>query len=114
MTVSGKTIKADEGKILYKGEHTSREVILGENDSPDNWLERAMTEEEQDIIRRDLINAANEMIVKVKEQLKETDYKAIKFAEGWISEEDYAPVKALRQALRERINTLEQTIEQNA
>ena len=43
----------------------------------------------------------------LKEQLQESDYKAIKFAEGWISAEDYAPIKAQRQEWRERINELE-------
>ena len=114
MTVNGKTISADDGKILCKGETASRTVILGEKDSPDNWLERDMTENELDILKHDLLNSAKETISTLKEQLSATDYKAIKYAEGWISEDDYAPVKALRQALRERINMLEQTITENA
>ena len=43
----------------------------------------------------------------LKRQLFESDYKAIKYAEGWISEEDYADIKAERQALRDKINKLE-------
>ena len=43
----------------------------------------------------------------LKRQLAATDYKAIKHSEGLISEEDYAPIKAERQAIRERINALE-------
>ena len=43
----------------------------------------------------------------LKAQLSESDYKAIKYAEGWITAEDYAPIKADRQALRDRINELE-------
>lgn len=46
-------------------------------------------------------------IAMLKEQLAESDYKAIKYAEGWISAEDYAPIKAERQALRDQINELE-------
>lgn len=46
-------------------------------------------------------------ILSLKNQLAETDYKAIKFAEGWISAEEYASVKAERQAIRDRINELE-------
>ena len=42
-----------------------------------------------------------------KAQLSATDYQAIKHSEGLISEEDYAPIKAQRQALRDRINELE-------
>lgn len=46
-------------------------------------------------------------IASLKEQLSATDYKAIKFAEGLISATDYEPIKAERQALRDRINELE-------
>lgn len=35
--------------------------------------------------------------------LKESDYKAIKYAEGEISETEYAPIKAQRKAWREEI-----------
>ena len=44
----------------------------------------------------------------LKEKLSATDYKAIKYAEGWLSEEEYSPIRAERQALREQINILEQ------
>lgn len=46
-------------------------------------------------------------IADLKQQLRDTDYQAIKYAEGFISEEEYAPIKAQRQAWRERINELE-------
>ena len=46
-------------------------------------------------------------IQQLKKQLSDTDYKAIKYAEGQISEEDYARVKAERQGYRDRINELE-------
>ena len=46
-----------------------------------------------------------------KAELTATDYKAIKHSEGLISEEDYAPIKAERQAIRDRINELEAAIE---
>lgn len=46
-------------------------------------------------------------IQKLKTQLAKTDYKALKYAEGWLSEEEYAPIKAERQALRAEINRLE-------
>ena len=47
----------------------------------------------------------------LKLQLSATDYKAIKYSEGWLTEEEYAPIKAERQALREQINRLEQELE---
>lgn len=43
----------------------------------------------------------------LKLELRETDYKAIKYAEGWISEEDYKDIKEDRQRIRNRINELE-------
>jgi hypothetical protein len=46
-------------------------------------------------------------IQQLKKQLSDTDYKAIKYAEGQISEEDYASVRAERQSYRDRINELE-------
>lgn len=46
-------------------------------------------------------------ITQLKKQLSDTDYKAIKYAEGQISEEDYARVRELRQSYRDRINYLE-------
>ena len=46
-------------------------------------------------------------IQQLKKQLSDTDYKAIKYAEGQISEEDYASVRELRQGYRDRINYLE-------
>lgn len=46
-------------------------------------------------------------ITQLKKSLSDTDYKAIKFAEGQISEEEYASVRAERQSYRDRINELE-------
>ena len=46
-------------------------------------------------------------ITQLKKQLSDTDYKAIKYAEGQISEDDYASVRAERQGYRDRINELE-------
>ena len=46
----------------------------------------------------------------LKYKLQETDYKAIKYSEGWLTEEEYAPIKAERQSIREEINRLEMEI----
>lgn len=43
----------------------------------------------------------------LKEQLKESDYMAIKFAEGVLSENEYSQTREKRKAIRHRINTLE-------
>ena len=46
-------------------------------------------------------------ITQLKKQLSDTDYKAIKFAEGQISEDEYSEIKYERQGYRNRINYLE-------
>lgn len=45
-------------------------------------------------------------LAELKFELKRSDYKAIKYAEGCYTEEEYQPVKEQRQALRDRINEL--------
>lgn len=43
----------------------------------------------------------------LKRHLRDTDYMAIKFAEGEFTEQEYAPVRAQRAAWRAEINELE-------
>ena len=50
-------------------------------------------------------------IIELKRKLRETDYKAIKYAEGELSAEEYAETKAQRKAWRAEINRLEVEIE---
>lgn len=69
----------------------------------DNGIYRDATPEEI----KALALTPTEEIEQCKAQLSATDYQAIKHSEGLISEEDYAPIKAQRQALRDRINALE-------
>lgn len=51
-------------------------------------------------------------IQELKDMLSATDYKAIKYAEGVLSEYEYASTKAQRQAWREEINALEAELEE--
>jgi hypothetical protein len=53
---------------------------------------------------------AKAKIKKLKEQLSATDYQAIKYAEGWLTEEEYAPIKTQRQSYRDEINQLEKML----
>lgn len=46
-------------------------------------------------------------IAELKSKLSKTDYQAIKYAEGQLTEEEYAPIKAQRQLWRDEINQLE-------
>lgn len=50
-------------------------------------------------------------IFELQAKLAETDYQAIKYAEGEITEEEYAPMKAQRQAWRKKIRQLEEKCE---
>ncbi len=49
-------------------------------------------------------------ITELKQKLTLTDYKAIKYAEGLISDAEYADIKAERQAYRNEINEIEEEI----
>ena len=51
-------------------------------------------------------------ILELKKYLSDTDYKAIKFAEGELSESDYQDDKIKRHDARVRINELESMIEE--
>ena len=46
-------------------------------------------------------------IWELKQYLKSTDYKAIKYSEGVLTEQEYAPIKAEREQARETIRQLE-------
>ena len=69
----------------------------------DNGTIREMTAEEIAEIQP----TVEQQIAGLKQNLADTDYQAIKYAEGAISDEDYAEIKAQRQAWRDEINRLE-------
>ncbi len=56
-----------------------------------------------------LKESAEGRINALKQLLANSDYKAIKFAEGRIGAEEYAPVREKRERLREIIRELEET-----
>ena len=62
-----------------------------------------------DINGQNLTTKSYIKIQELKDKLAQTDYKAIKYAEGQLSEEEYAPIKAQRQEWRDEINRLENT-----
>lgn len=47
-------------------------------------------------------------LFELKSQLTNTDYQAIKFAEGVLTEEEYAPIRQQRQEWRDEVNRLEE------
>lgn len=54
--------------------------------------------------------AATARIGELKRLLRDSDYKAIKYAEGVLTAEEYAHAKAERQAYRDEINALEKIL----
>ena len=60
----------------------------------------------EDLRKEKLIERINEL----KQLLSESDYRAIKYAEGYYTEEEYKPYKELRQSYRDEINQLEQEL----
>lgn len=79
-----------------------------------HWVDEELVEREktpEEIEREEEAKrqaAITKEISALKANLAGTDYKAIKYAEGWITEEEYAETKAQRQAWRDRINALEE------
>lgn len=51
-------------------------------------------------------------IASLKQKLEETDYKALKYADGALSREEYEPVRKQRQKWRDRINEIEKDFEE--
>lgn len=47
----------------------------------------------------------------LKSKLNATDYKAMKYFEGILTDEEYAPIREQRQEWRDKINALEEEIE---
>jgi hypothetical protein len=45
-----------------------------------------------------------------KMMLASSDYEAIKYAEGWFTEEEYEPIKSEREKIREEIRKIEEDI----
>lgn len=56
-----------------------------------------------------LAAAKNSKLAELRQLLNNTDYKAIKFAEGAMSAQEFEPVRLKRQAWREAYNAIEET-----
>ena len=69
---------------------------------PDGWL---YDDETGTFFSLEMIK--DKEISELKQKLSDTDYQAIKYAEGWITDGEYEPIKAQRQEWRDAINALE-------
>ena len=57
--------------------------------------------------KADTIASINQQIRELQDKLSATDYQALKYSEGWITEKDYTEIKANRQSWRDAINQLQ-------
>ena len=57
--------------------------------------------------KADSIASINQQIKELQGKLSATDYQALKYSEGWITEKDYTEIKANRQSWRDTINQLQ-------
>lgn len=85
------------------------ESLLDHQPTPEEVaeMEAAFIEKQKEYEEKQQSYRVKAEVYELKQKLNETDYIAIKYAEGWISAEDYAATKAQRQQWRDRINELE-------
>jgi hypothetical protein len=79
---------------------SSEEITLGK------FLNNLSNENEANKKEVEKANARKE-IAELKQLLKDTDFKAIKYFEGYYTDEEYEPIKLERQSYRDKINALE-------
>ena len=88
---------------FYENNEKSIICLNDEESAPTGFFEIS----EQEYNR---INDIYSQIALLKFELKKTDYRAIKYAEGCYTEEEYQPYKEARQSFRNQINELEATL----
>ena len=114
----------ETGKVISFGKDTKPYIEITEQERkqplPDKYSyyvvvdgkftikRRTPTDEE---LHNDDIQDINREINVLKKRLFDTDYKAIKYSEGWLTDKEYAEVKAQREEWRKRINKLEASLE---
>ena len=114
----------ETGKVVSFGKDVQPYIEITEQERkqplPDKYSYYAVINGEFTIKRRtptsqeakaDEIVSINKQIQELKQKLSDTDYKAIKYSEGWITEKDYAEVKQQRENWRSAINKLEEELE---
>ena len=114
----------ETGKVISFGKDTQPYIEITEQERkqplPDKYSYYAVENGKFTIKRRtptieelhnDDIQDINREINVLKKRLFDTDYKAIKYSEGWLTDEEYAEAKAQREEWRKRINELEASLE---
>ena len=114
----------ETGKVISFGKDTQPYIEITEQERkqplPDRYSYYAVVDGKFTIKRRtptveevkaDETTEINRQISELKKKLFDTDYKAIKYAEGLLTDEEYAEAKAQREEWRKRINELEVSLE---
>lgn len=86
-----------DGNVVAKEKRKATRPILVENDRSEEIAEGQR-------------QAKLSQIAELKKNLASTDYEAIKYAEGAMTEGEYAPYKTQRAEWRARINELEESL----
>ena len=95
--------------MRYYKNKTTKAYRLSNVELDKNWEE--ITQEQYESVFKPSPKALiKREINQLKKLLQESDYKAIKYAEGLISESDYQETKEQRQSYRDRINELENVL----
>lgn len=100
----GKDVKyvIDVPAVLPVKKHDEEEKIY--------VFKKYTAEELKENKRKQEINDINSQITKLKNDLSSTDYKAIKYAEGYYTEEEYSTIKIERENIRIKIRNLEEKL----
>lgn len=111
----------ETGKVISFGKDTKPFIEITEQERrqplPDKYSYYAVVDGKFTIKRRtptveeikvDETAKINRQIFELKQKLTQTDYKAIKYSEGLLTDKEYAEVKAQRQVWRDEINRLEE------
>lgn len=113
----------ETGKVISFGKDIKPYIEITEQERkqslPDKYSYYAVVDGKFTIKRRtptveemkaDESTEINRQIRELKQKLFDTDYKALKYSEGWLTDEEYAEVKAQREEWRSAINKLEERL----
>ena len=87
---------------FYKKDHTV--IMLNDDEAKPSGF-TSITESEYNRVS-DILS----QLAELKFEIKKTDFKCLKYAEGWYTEEEYAPIKEAREQLRIQIRALQEEL----
>lgn len=106
-TELGEIYTASEKKIGDEWNYSEEDIVIA-FDGRLLFKSQTETNEYKELETKYINNKKYEDEIKmIKSYLAATDYKALKFSDGALTEEEYAPIRAQRQAWRDQINALE-------